>query len=137
MSRFANYQRSLILPMLLLSYYAYSATQEDELLVDPTMPLDVQLAGDTSGGFDIETGISDAGGLFTGLFNSYELGSVLIRGDDRIAVINEQRVREGDNIGNATVISIETDSVTLNVDGEIEKLELYENSIKTLVKGAD
>lgn len=135
-----KYPKAFILLSMLAADYALGATQDDELLVDPTMPLNVQVAGDSSdenSGFDIEGGVSAAGGLFSGLFNSFELSSVLIRGDNRIAVINEQRVHEGDSIGNATVTSIEADRVTLNVDGETEILELYENSIKTLVKGDD
>ncbi len=121
--------RILLLLPLLAAHVAFSATMDDELLVDPTAPLD--LTSDSVQ--EEEEGILSAD-LF-GIFTRYELSSVLIRAEDRIAVINETRVRVGDTIGAATIASIEADRVTLNVDGETEILELYENSIKTLVKG--
>jgi hypothetical protein len=110
------------------------ATQNDELTVDPTVPLSVLYGNSaTADGDDADGGsILD---IFGNTFTTYELSSVLIRAEDRIAVINEERVRVGDKVGSAVVRSIEVDHVTLSVDGEIETLELYENSIKTLVKG--
>jgi len=112
---------------------ALGATQDDELPVDPTVPLSI-VFGNSNATTDAGEGrgILD---LFGNAFASYELSSVLIRAGDRIAVINEERVRVGDKVGAAVVASIEADHVTLNVDGEMQTLELYENSIKTLVKG--
>ena len=112
---------------------ALGATQDDQLLVDPTVPLSI-VFGSSGATTDAGEGrgILD---LFGNAFTSYELSSVLIRAGDRIAVINEERVRVGDKVGAAVVASIEADHVTLNVDGEMQTLELYENSIKTLVKG--
>jgi hypothetical protein len=125
--------RNIALTLLLLpvlgTHSAYSATLDDELLIDPTAPLDLS----NDNGAQQEGGILDMD-IF-GVFASYELSSVLIRAEDRIAVINETRVRVGDTIGSATVVAIEADHVMLNIGGEIETLELYENSIKTLVKG--
>jgi hypothetical protein len=108
---------------------AQAAATNDELLVDPTIPLGLVIGpeggeGDGEGSFDL-----------LGMFTSYELSSVLIRAEDRIAVINEERVRVGDSVGGARVTAIEPGHVTLNVNGKIETLELYGASIKTLVKG--
>ena len=100
----------------------------DELLVDPTTPLNFVIP---TGGNDEPGALAMLGSMFT----SYELSSVLIRAEDRIAVINGERVRIGDSIGAARVTAIEADHVTLNVNGKIETLQRYENSIKTLVKG--
>lgn len=121
------------LPLLtLLAGAVHAAEVNDELLVDPTQPLNLEMAieaqgdnsGDGGGGFD----------LF-GVFTSYELSSVLIRAGDRLAVVNGERVRVGDSVGAARITAIEADHVTLNVNGKIETLELYGDSIKTLVKG--
>lgn len=113
---------------------SYSATMDDELTIDPTRPLSGYL--DESATVD---GSDESGGLFElfGAFNSYELSSVLIRSGDRIAVINNEQVRVGDEIGAAVVASIESDHVTLNIDGDITTVPLFEGSIKTLVKGEE
>jgi hypothetical protein len=115
---------------------AIGATQDDELAVDPTVPLSVAFSDSdaaTISNADADGSIFD---IFTlDAFTTYELSSVLIRAEDRIAVINNERVRVGDKIGSAVVATIEADHVTLRVDGETQLLELYENSIKTLVKG--
>ena len=107
----------------------HAATQDDELLVDPTVPLNPAIVSD--GGADPgEGGILD---LFDTL-TSYELSSVLIRANDRLAVINGERVRVGDTVSGARVTAIEPDHVNLNVNGPIERVELYTDSIKTLSK---
>jgi hypothetical protein len=129
--RGTNIRVLLVLAVLVATGGVLGATQDDELLVDPTMPLSLAFGASEATSTDSEGGFF---GLFSA-FTSYELTSILIRAEDRIAVINEERVRVGDKIGSAVVASIETDHVTLNIDGEIESLELYENSIKTPVKG--
>jgi hypothetical protein len=122
---------ALLLLSATLASMAWSATMDDELLIDPTQPLGMIFRSsdsDSSGedGFGL--------GLFD-VFTSYELSSVLIRSGYRVAIINDERVRVGDRVGSAVVTSIESDHVTLNVDGEVRTLALYENSIKTRVKG--
>jgi hypothetical protein len=123
----------LMLATVISTSSALAASRDDELLVDPTVPLSIAFSASDAGSNDD----SDGSGLFGlfGAFTSYELNSILIRAEDRIAVINEERVRVGDKIGSAVVVAIEADHVSLNVDGEIETLPLYENSIKTPVKG--
>jgi hypothetical protein len=127
-----------MLLLVLIPAASHVLGANDELLVDPTAPLTFA----SSVGVDIEDeeggglfGIDLDFGAFDELLTSYELSSVLIRSQDRIAVINGERARIGDKIGSATVTSIEANRVTLDVDGKTETLELYKNSIKTLVKG--
>lgn len=107
----------------------HAATQDDELLIDPTVPLNPAIVSDGSAD-------SSAGGILDmfGALTSYELSSVLIRANDRLAVINGERVRVGDSVTGARVLAIEPDHVNLNVNGTIERLELYTDSIKTLSK---
>lgn len=110
----------------LLSTVVRAAGADDDLLVDPTAPLFADVAGDTSGG-DLLPALAG--------FVRYQLSSILIREDDRVAVVNAQRVRVGDSIGSARVTAIDPGSVTIRVDGEQQTLQLYRDSIKTLVKG--
>jgi hypothetical protein len=123
----------LMLATVVSTSSALAASRDDELLVDPTVPLSIAFSTSDTDRND-DTDGSSLFGLF-GAFTSYELGSILIRAEDRVAVINEERVRVGDKIGSAVVAAIEADHVSLNVDGEIQTLPLYENSIKTPVKG--
>lgn len=99
---------------------------DDELLVDPTAPLFADVSGDSTGA-DLQPALAG--------FVRYQVSSILIREDDRVAVINAQRVRVGDSIGSARVTAIDPGSVTIRVDGEQQTLQLYRDSIKTLVKG--
>jgi hypothetical protein len=131
-------KRALVLMLVFGAGSALGATQDDQLRVDPTMPLGMVFnAGDAESvaGADGESGIFDIFGDISGAFTNYELSSVLVRAGDRIAVINEERVRVGDKVGSAVVASIDVDQVILDVDGEPLTLKLYESSIKTPVKG--
>lgn len=131
-SRLKNLCLVTLLPFVMASS-VFAASQDDELLVDPTLPLSMAFnAGNAANIGDSDNSLLD---LLSGAFTGYELSSILVRAEDRIAVINGERVRVGDKIGSAVVASIEADRVTLNVGGDIETLELYENSIKTPVKG--
>lgn len=125
MSKFKQLMIVLILLSVLVAFYARGA---EEVLIDPTAPLFVLPAEGEGLGIDFMN-------QFPALFEGFELSSILIRENDRVAVINEQRVRVGDTIGIARVTAIEPRHVTLNVDGEIQTLELYESTVKTLVKG--
>lgn len=120
---------ALMCTVLLSAGSVHAATRDDELLVDPTAPL--RLAAP-----EVSTG--EGGSLF-GFIDAasanYALSSVLIRSGDRFAVINGERVREGDSVAGARVTSIEPDHVMLNLNGRIQRVELYGASIKTLVKG--
>lgn len=126
-----NVLRSIaVFCMLFLAGGLHTASTDDELLVDPTVPLSIAVApqpGNDSG--------SSLFGFFDAVVASYELKSVLVRPSGSFAVINGQRVRVGDNVGAARVTRIESDHVMLNVNGRTERLELYGSSIKTLVKG--
>jgi hypothetical protein len=118
-----------LLCMAMLAGSLCAATRDDDLLVDPTVPLSIALAPEETPGAN--------GGLpgLSASVASYELDSVLIRANDRFAVVSGQRVRVGDSVGAARVTAIESDHVTLNLNGKVERLELYRSSIKTLVKG--
>lgn len=98
------------------------ATGNNDLdtLVDPTAPLTMSAS----------PGPTQAS-LFS-LLSTYKVTSILIRPNTKVAVINSRQVREGEMVGNAEVVRIEKNAVTLNVAGEERVLELYGRSIKTL-----
>jgi len=97
--------------------------KEIEKLRDPTAPLVMGVAQPQTN-------------LFS-LVSSYRVTSILIRPNLKVAVINSRQVRVGDIIGNAEVVNIDKNSVTLQVAGEEQILELYGRSIKTLNKGEE
>lgn len=103
-----NYlSRMLIIVTALLSQQAHA-------LNDPTRPTN---PADYFGG-----GIRDN--------STWSLQSILSAADRRIAIINGTRVREGDLIGSAKVISISEAKVVLNTGGQRFTLRLLPTSIK-------
>jgi len=106
----------------LLAANSQAELVDGEELIDPTAPflLEVESAEPVTN-------------LFATL-NSYELNSILIRDDFRVAVINSKRVKEGELIGSARVVSIERGKVTLDLDGEERVLNLHGAPIKTRSK---
>lgn len=61
---------------------------------------------------------------------SYDLTFVRMSGESSIAVINNQRVRIGDVIGGALVVGIDRSGVTLRINDEERRVEMYGTSIK-------
>jgi MSHA biogenesis protein MshK len=93
------------------------ATAEE--LVDPTRPADVMplMIGGASG----------SGGTF-------ELNSVLISPERRIAIVNGIRVKQGDQIDGAEVLEINPGGVRLKAEGETFEVRMTA-SVKTVVSG--
>lgn len=98
-----------------------AAMVDGEELIDPTAPflLDMESLGD-----------QPVANIFARV-NNYAVSSILIRENLRIAVINSERVREGEFIGNARVDSIAENAVTISLDGETQVLNLHGASIKS------
>jgi hypothetical protein len=110
-----------------MHYFASAAegvTADDfEQLRDPTAPLSMNTRQMPVNLFNLLT--------------TYEVSSILIRPNMKVAVINSRQVREGETIGNAEVVSIDKNSVTLRVAGEEQVLELYGRSVKTINTGGE
>lgn len=107
----------------LLPCAVHAAIVEGEQLVDPTAPLNYSLP-------EAQMGTAAVSSMQPAVM-SYKLSSVLVRSGDRIAVINDQRVREGETVDGARVIDISSSGVTLEVDGVTRVLQLYQGSIKS------
>lgn len=98
-----------------VSANAMAAMVDGEELIDPTAPFLLDME---------DTGNEPIANVFA-RFNNYAVSSILIRENLRIAVINSQRVREGEFIGNARVVSIEEGEVTIDLDGQTRVLSLH------------
>jgi hypothetical protein len=109
----------------LLPASAVLAAEDLSGLVDPTAPLNMTVVLDNV----------DRDSALLPLLESYTLNSVLIRNNDRVAVVNGQRARIGDRVGSARVSRIDQDGVVLVVNGETRVLSLYGEPVKTLVVG--
>ena len=101
----------------------------EEALNDPTAPLLKPWRESSRTGFSA----AQLGQELLGLFSTYTLTSILIRGDERIAVINDERLHIGDELGRVRVAAIESGSVVLEGDGDVRVLNLHDQSIKTRI----
>lgn len=95
---------------------------DGEDFVDPTRPL---FYVDNS-----DVGVVDQ--IFrTVVPASYDISFIRAGGDSSTAVINNVRVAVGDIIGGAEVILIDRDGVTLLIDDEERRINMYESRIKS------
>jgi MSHA biogenesis protein MshK len=88
-------------------------------LEDPTRPPD--FIGGVNGN-----------GSQQGQVPSWEVSSILISGDRRLAVVNGETVRQGDQVGNARVIRISPTAVTLRTSIETFTVKLLPAQIKSV-----
>lgn len=108
----------LLVSILLMSGQSFAELVDGEELIDPTAP------------FLLEVDSAKPAVNIFATINNFDVSSILIREDFRLAVINSQRVREGEFVGSARVVSIDESSVTLNIGGEIRVLSLHGAVIK-------
>ena len=110
----------VLLSSMLVALTCNAEMVGNEELLDPTAPLK-------------RVSASSALSFLPGnMPERFELSSILIRSNVRVAVLNSQRVSEGDKLGSAEVLKIDKESVTLVVGGENKVIKLYEHSVKTL-----
>jgi hypothetical protein len=100
-----------------------------EELKDPTRPAGAQVVVGAAGGAGFISGLL---GSANGLLNSnYKVTFIRAGGTDPVAMINEKLVKTGDMIGEAEVISIDAQSVSLRVNGSIRRVTSYESTMRT------
>ncbi len=95
-------------------------------LIDPTEQIKISLKGVDA---DILGLLLTLESLLR-LAADYRVSSIIIRGDKRIAVVNDERVEEGSEIDGAVVASIDREGVTLTRGIEEFRVELYSASPK-------
>lgn len=114
------------------SFGASAQTFAGEELKDPTRPAGAaQNAGSESGaGF-----LAGLFGSATSLLNSnYKVTFIRAGGTNPVAMVNEQLVTTGDMIGEAEVIAIDAQSVSIRVNGSIQRVTSYNGTMKTLAE---
>jgi len=90
-------------------------------LIDPTEPLQLSLKGVDAESLGLRVNLDS----LLRLAADYRVSSIIIRGDKRIAVVNDERVEEGSEIDGAVVASIDREGVTLTRGIEEFRVELY------------
>lgn len=93
-----------------------TTTHRVEIKNDPTKPLSWQRVSGKKGQ------------------EALKLNSLLISKTRKVAIINGKRVKEGDVIGNAKVVTIKKGKVVVSRNGQYETLKLKPNPIKRVVR---
>ena len=108
-----------ILTVLVALLFGPLLASGQELLRDPTRPYSAKPVATTATGTATATGVT--GFRVTAIFTSKER---------RIAVVNGQRVGEGDLVDGATVVEILADALRLNVKGKAITTRVLPNGFR-------
>ncbi|MDX1404903.1 MAG: general secretion pathway protein GspB [Woeseiaceae bacterium] len=109
--------RKLLLALLLLT--AATATGAQETLRDPTRPYNARPVAIASGGGGGGSAVS-----------TYSVTAIFTSDSRRVAVVNGQRVVEGDTVDGATVIEILANSLSLDVHGKVVKRRVLPTGLR-------
>ena len=122
----------MLMALALFSLDAQAEVFGGEDLRDPTRPAGAPIAAEGEGGEGFLAGLF---GSATGLLDSnYKVTFIRAGGAEPVAMINERLVKTGDMIGQAEVISIDAQSVSLRVNGAVQRVATYSNTVKTLAE---
>ena len=121
------FSRGLVLTACCLAVLSASAADNRfEGLVDPTLPLQLSLKGVSSESLGLRVNTE----VVQRLAGGYRVSSILIRGKDPVAFVNDQQVSVGSEIDGAVVASIDREGVTLTRGIEEFRVTLYGDSPK-------
>ena len=96
---------------------------DGEELVDPTRPFYLESSGQPEQLPEQLSSVVAPG--------SFDVSFVRIGSSSAMAIVNSQRVTIGDVIGGATVIAIDRGGVTLMVDEQEQRVNMYRSDIKS------
>lgn len=99
---------------------------DGEELVDPTRPV----FKEPSMGVGQDNNAADM--LNNVLPSGFDLSFIRTGGNSTMAVINNQQVKVGDSIGGAQVVAIERNSVTLSINDQERRINLYGTDVKAV-----
>ena len=119
-------RRLVLTASCLAALLASAADNRFEGLVDPTLPLQLSLKGVSSESLGLRVNTE----VVQRLAGGYRVSSILIRGKDPVAFVNDQRVSIGSEIDGAVVASIDREGVTLTRGIEEFRVTLYGDSPK-------
>ncbi len=129
MSKLINTLRLSCFWVLLHGAAVQAEIIDGEELRDPTRPADATLPRN---GQNLLTGLfNNAAGL---LGSGYTVSFIRAGGSEPVAMINEQLVKAGDMIGDVEVVAIHADSVSLRVNGVVQRVSSFDASVKSRVE---
>ncbi len=111
--------RYSLLTVLVALLFGPLLASGQELLRDPTRPYSAKPVATTAMGTETATGVT--GFRVTAIFTSEKR---------RIAVVNGQRVGEGDLVDGATVVEILADALRLNFEGKAITTRVLPNGFR-------
>lgn len=103
---------------------------DGEELMDPTRPLIVEREAPV----EEEEGDSLLNLFRAAVPTEFEVTFVRAGSGSPMAIVNDQRVTIGDVISGATVVAIDRNGVTMEVDGLQMEVSLFGNSVKSPVR---
>ena len=103
---------------------------DGEELIDPTRPLVVERDEPEEGA--VVDSLLDR--FRAAVPTEFEVSFVRAGSVSPMAIVNDQRVTIGDVISGATVVAIDRNSVTMEVDGLQLEVSLFGNSVKSPVR---
>lgn len=118
----------LTLALSPLGSSAFAEMIDSEELKDPTRPSGAATLPQGSALASGLAGLLDTSGLFS---KDYSVSFIRAGGAEPVAMINQQLVSAGDKVGDAQVLAIDSDSVSLRIDGEVRKIMSFSSSVKS------
>lgn len=115
--------------LVLSSPIASAEVIEGEELKDPTRPADTPLVVAEEGGESFLSGLFGTASSLLG--REYTVSFIRAGGREPVAMINEQLVKTGDIVDSAEVVAIDADSVSLRIDGVIQRVASFNNTVKS------
>ncbi|MFT4816521.1 MAG: hypothetical protein ACI80L_001546 [Pseudohongiellaceae bacterium] len=119
---FRKVPAGVIIVLLSFASLARADLIDGEDFIDPTQPLFYVANSDIDVVDEIFRTVVPA---------SYDISFIRAGGDSSTAVINNVRVSIGDIIGGAEVLLIDREGVTLLIDDEERRINMYESRIKS------
>ncbi|MCK4743425.1 MAG: hypothetical protein KAT25_06375 [Sulfuriflexus sp.] len=109
-------QLNLSTRILVLALFFMASQFAQAQLDDPTRPANIA---------NVVSSSTDA------VTSSWDLSSILVSPQRRVAIINGKTVKSGETLAGAKVVMINETSVKLKYRGEIILLKLFSHSVKT------
>lgn len=110
-----NFKQQLIVATRIVALLLMTSSFVQAQLDDPTRPAN----------------IANATSSATAVTASWDLSSILVSPQRRVAIINGKTVKSGENLAGAKVLMINETGVKLKYRGEIILLKLFPDSVKT------
>lgn len=119
----------LAVALLAMAGAASADVIDGEELKDPTRPMGAIRGGQAGQGGGLLSGL--LGNAEALLSQAYTVSFIRAGGTNPVAMVNDQLVRAGDRIGEAEVVAIDRDRVSLRINGEVRQVMSFDSSVKS------